>query len=351
MNKTTLPVSQCEDGKWMRRCLQLASRGWLGAPPNPMVGAVIVCDGQIIGEGFHRHCGEGHAEVNAFASVTREDLLEKSTMYVSLEPCAHYGRTPPCAKLIIQKHIPEVVVGCIDPFAKVQGAGISMLKEAGIKVRVGILEKECQQLNRRFMTVQREGRPYILLKWAQSADGFIDRLRTGGTAERLSTTRSALRIHELRAGCQAILVGHHTAEMDNPQLNVRLVDGPQPLRVVLDRQGSLPKNLHIFDGSQPTLVCGEQSHWPDFCKLDYSQTSVLPQVLQELQRRNIQTLLVEGGRQLHESFLHERLWDECQIEISKQTLGTGITAPILPPQIFTREEQVLGSTFLHAFRQ
>ena len=196
------------DERWMRRCLDLARCGCYGAPPNPMVGAVIVCDGRIIGEGYHRHCGDAHAEVNAVNSVRPADrpLLRRSTIYVSLEPCAHFGRTPPCAELIARLGVPRVVVGCVDPFARVQGRGIAMLREAGCDVTVGVLDAECRELNRRFFIFHTHHRPYITLKWAQSADGFLDRRRDGGQPARLSSPRSLMEVHRLRAQHGAILV-------------------------------------------------------------------------------------------------------------------------------------------------
>ena len=219
--------------RYMRRCIELARYGQMHAAPNPMVGAVIVHGDRIIGEGYHAVCGKGHAEVNAIASVRAADraLLCDSTMYVSLEPCAHYGKTPPCARLIVKTGIPRVVVGCVDPFAKVQGRGIAILREAGVEVEVGVLDAECRALNRRFITAQTKRRPYITLKWARSADGFIDRWRDeaeGEAAARLSSEASLMRVHQLRAMHQAILVGHNTLRMDRPQLNVRHWAGNQP---------------------------------------------------------------------------------------------------------------------------
>ena len=228
-----------DDEKYMRRCIQLAKNGLQNAKPNPMVGAVIVsADGRIIGEGYHVRCGEGHAEVNAFASVRPEDevLLSDSTIYVSLEPCAHYGKTPPCAELIIRKGVRRVVVGCVDPFAQVQGRGIQMLREAGIDVTVGVLQKECMWLNRRFFTYHSKHRPYIILKWAQTANGFID---DHGKALQISNEQTQMLSHKLRAEEDAILVGHTTDSREHPQLTVRHWHGPNPKRLVLTRQRPL----------------------------------------------------------------------------------------------------------------
>ena len=249
------------DEKYMRRCIQLAKNGLQNAKPNPMVGAVIVSgDGRIIGEGYHVRCGQGHAEVNAFASVRVEDesLLSGATLYVSLEPCSHYGKTPPCADLIIKKGVRRVVVGCIDPFAEVQGRGIKKLRDAGIEVKVGVLEAECQALNGRFFTFHREKRPYIILKWAQTANGFIDdQFRPTS----ISSDFTKMLSHKLRAEEDAILVGRVTDERDHPQLNVREWYGPDPKRLVIDHSHPLNlESLHahrvqslIVEGGAKTL--------------------------------------------------------------------------------------------------
>ena len=226
------------DEKYMRRCIQLAENGIQGARPNPMVGAVIVANDRIIGEGYHVRCGEGHAEVNAFASVKDESLLKDATIYVSLEPCAHYGKTPPCADLIIKKGVKRVVVGCIDPFAEVKGRGIEKIRKAGIEVEVGILEKECQWLNRRFFTYHSKHRPYIILKWAQTANGFID---NHFKPLMISNEQTQMLSHQLRAEEDAILVGHTTFDRDHPSLNVRYWHGPNPKRIVLTHDRPLPQ--------------------------------------------------------------------------------------------------------------
>ena len=241
----------------MSRCIQLARNGFYGAAPNPMVGAVIVHDGKIIGEGYHVRCGGPHAEVNAVRSVRNPELLKESTIYVSLEPCSHYGKTPPCADLIVEKGIPRVVVGCMDPFAKVAGRGIRKLQEAGIEVTVGVLEAECLALNRRFITFHTHHRPYITLKWAESADGFMDSLRTDYEKEKpyaFSTPYTRMLVHRCRAEHQAILVGRQTALADNPSLNLRMWPGKSPLRLVMDRRGDLPGHLALFNDGAETRV-------------------------------------------------------------------------------------------------
>ena len=226
-------IAMTIDERYMARCLQLAACGRAGAAPNPMVGAVIVHNGTIIGEGYHRQCGGPHAEVNAIAAVEDERLLRESTMYVSLEPCAHYGKTPPCADLIVSKGIPRVVIGCRDSYAEVDGKGIQKLRAAGIEVTIGVLEQECRELNRAFFTYHSKHRPYITLKWAQSTDGYIDALREEGEVHepvKFSSEESALRVHRLRALSDAILVGRRTAVLDNPSLTTRLWPGKSPSR-------------------------------------------------------------------------------------------------------------------------
>ena len=272
----------------MRRCLQLAANGRQNAKPNPMVGAVIVsASGRILGEGYHVRCGEGHAEVNAFASVKKEDepLLKEATIYVSLEPCSHYGKTPPCADLIIHKGVRRVVVGCIDEFAKVQGRGIQKLRDAGIEVTVGVLEKECQLLNRRFFTYHRLHRPYIILKWAQTENGFID---DHGKPLAISTPFTKMLVHKLRAEEDAILVGRITDEREHPQLNVREWVGPDPLRMVLDHH-------HPLD-------------------------------LQRLYDQQIQSLIVEGGAKTLQSFIDQKI----RVETAPIKVDDGTPAPSIP---------------------
>ena len=300
-----------DDEKYMRRCLQLARNGQQNAKPNPMVGAVIVsADGRIIGEGYHVRCGEGHAEVNAFASVRPEDepLLKESTMYVSLEPCSHFGKTPPCTDLIIKKGVRRVVVGCIDEFAEVQGRGIRKMREAGIDVEVGVLEAECRALNRRFFTYHREQRPYIILKWAQTANGFID---DHFQPAQISSDFTKMLSHKLRAEEDAILVGRVTEERDHPQLTVREWSGASPKRLVIDR--SHPLNL------------------------------------ESLHAHHIQSLIVEGGAQTLRSFLVQNLWDEIRVETNTaMTVSEGTRAPQIPANAVVRQtESYDGQLIVH----
>lgn len=334
-----------QDEKYIRRCIQLAQNGLCTTAPNPMVGAVIVYNDRIIGEGYHIRSGEGHAEVNAIRSVKDESLLSKATIYVSLEPCSHYGKTPPCADLIISKRIPRVVIGCVDPFPLVAGRGIRKLQEAGISVTVGVLEQECKELIRRFTTYNLKKRPYITLKWAESADGFIDIIRQDGKPVILSTPLTALHAHKLRAENQAILVGRKTALLDNPALSTRHWYGRHPLRLVIDKDLSLPSGLHLFDGSLPTVVFTsrqkESSNNLEYRQLDFTQ-DILPQIMQVLYEKKIQTLLVEGGSQLLQSFLSSGLWDEAYVEHSRTVLKEGVAAPSISPQYSRKEIQYDG---------
>lgn len=296
------------DEKYMRRALELAAHGELDASPNPMVGAVIVdASGRIIGEGWHRRCGEGHAEVNAVASVADQEALKDSTMYVTLEPCSHYGKTPPCAELIVRTGIPRVVIGTLDPFAKVSGRGVARLREAGVEVEVGMLEKECQELNRKFMTAHRCRRPYVTLKWAQSADGFID--------GHISTPLNSMLVHKLRATHDAILVGSGTALADNPALDTRLYAGKSPVKVVLDRRGRVGNDLRMFSEGETVVM------------RDYSS---LADAMERLYERGITSVLVEGGATLHHSFIEDNLWDEIRIEVSPDDIHGQVRAAELP---------------------
>ena len=346
------------DERYMARCLQLAACGRAGAAPNPMVGAVIVHDGKIIGEGYHRQCGGPHAEVNAIASVANEQLLREATIYVSLEPCAHHGKTPPCADLIIKKGIPRVVVGCRDSFEQVDGKGIQKLRQAGIEVTVGVLETECIALNRTFFTFHGQRRPYITLKWAQSADGYIDSLRKeNGKYEpiRFSNEGTALRMHRLRALSDAILVGRRTATLDNPSLTTRLWPGKSPLRLVIDRRGKLDKTLHLFDKATKTTVFTEVlQDWNtdemlEQVVLDFDN-DILPQLMRHLYERGVQRLLVEGGSTLLQSFIDSDLWDEAHVETAHFSLGEGVKAPTLANDVKKADFSCYGNRieqFLH----
>lgn len=334
----------------MWRGVQLAQNGLCNAAPNPMVGAVIVCDRKIIGEGYHVRCGEAHAEVNAIRSVKDESLLKRSTIYVTLEPCSHYGKTPPCADLIIEKQIPRIVIGCQDPFSKVAGRGIQKLKDAGREVIVGVLEQECKHLIRRFITFHTQRRPYITLKWAESADKFIDEYRTGGSPVILSTPLTSMLVHKKRAEHSAIMVGTHTAKLDNPSLNVRHWQGHSPVRIVIDRALSLPSDLHLFDGSTPTLVFTEATQESkvniEYFKIDFQQ-DILPQIMENLYARGLQSLLVEGGSLLLQSFIDTGLWDEIFVEEAPILLHSGVKSPEISDKIPYTLKQSFGRSFRH----
>ena len=322
-----------KDEKYIARCIQLAKNGLCNAAPNPMVGAVIVHRDAIIGEGYHVRCGEAHAEVNAIRSVKDESLLKESTIYVSLEPCSHYGKTPPCADLIINKGIPRVVVGCMDPFSLVSGRGIQKMRDAGIDVTVGVLEKECRELIRRFVTFNTLHRPFITLKWAESADGFIDLHRSGGHPYIFSSPLSSMLVHKRRAEHSAILVGRRTALLDNPSLTTRHWYGKTPVRMVIDKGLTLPHHLSLFDGSTLTIVFTAQEETPvlpqvEYIKLDFHQ-DILPQMVEVLYRRKLQSLMVEGGSILLQSFIDNGCWDEAYIERSDKLLRDGVKAPSL----------------------
>lgn len=340
------------DEMYMRRCLQLARCGMRGAAPNPMVGAVIVCGGRIIGEGYHIRCGGPHAEVNAVRSVAPRDehLLRESTVYVSLEPCAHYGRTPPCADMLVEKGVKRVVVGCTDPFARVSGRGIAKLRAAGIEVATGVLERECRRLNRRFITFHTLLRPYVTLKWAQSANGYIAARGEGRTM--ISTPLTLTAVHRLRAASQAILVGRATAETDDPSLTTRYWPGPSPLRIVFDRHAALPAKLRIFNGEAPTLAITERDY-PDERQQtetfhpDYSQP-VLPQLMAELHRRGVQTLLVEGGRATLQSFIDEGIYDRVIVERGSEEIDGRVPAPEMPLATVWKHEEIFGGNFFVA---
>ena len=325
-----------KDEKYIARCIQLAKNGLCNAAPNPMVGAVIVHNDTIIGEGYHIRCGEAHAEVNAVRSVKDESLLKESTIYVSLEPCSHHGKTPPCADLIINKGIPRVVVGCQDPFSLVAGRGIAKLREAGIEVKVGVLEEECRQLIRRFVTFNTLRRPFITLKWAESADGFIDLHRTEGHPYIFSSPLSSMLVHKRRAEHSAILVGRRTALLDNPSLTTRNWYGKNPVRMVIDKDLTLPKHLALFDGSVRTLVFTQRedtSNRPnvEHIRLDF-KIDILPQIMEVLYKEKLQSLMVEGGSILLQSFIDAGCWDEAYIEQSDAHLKDGVKAPSFSPE-------------------
>ena len=326
--------------KYIARCLQLAQSGLPAAMPNPSVGAVLVVDDRIIGEGFTSAYGGPHAEVNAIASVIEGKLLKKATLYVSLEPCSHFGKTPPCSDLIIAKGIKKVVVGTIDPFAKVTGRGIQKLMGAGCEVTVGVLEKECRELNKRFFCFHQKKRPYIILKWAQTADGFIapafaERHKRGPVW--ITNNYSRQIVHKWRTEEAAVLVGTTTVIEDDPQLTARQWKGKNPVRIVFDRTGKIPAESAVFNACPPsggqiakTIVLTETLETDTenirYFKVDFGEN--LPvQICQLLHSEGIQSLIVEGGTKTVQGFIDAGLWDEACIFIGEKSFKTGVKAP------------------------
>lgn len=315
---------------FMQRCIELAQLGLGNVAPNPMVGCVIVHEGKIIGEGFHHSFGEAHAEVNAINSVQNKSLLSQATLYVNLEPCAHFGKTPPCADLIIQNKIKTVVIGCSDPFAKVNGKGIEKLKAAGIEVITDVLKNDALELNKRFFTFHIKQRPYVILKWAQSTDGFIASADTKAS-QWISNKISRKLVHKWRSEEAAILIGTNTALKDNPTLNTRDWHGKSPLRIVLDNQLRLPKTLAVFNKDYPTLIFNsiknEEQTNLQFIKINFE--NVVFEILKYLHQNQIQSVIVEGGSMILNSFINAGLWDEARIFKSQVNLNDGVKAPTI----------------------
>ena len=345
----------------MERCLELAARGAGFVAPNPMVGAVLVYKNRIIGEGWHQKYGKAHAEVNCIASVKEENriFISQSILYVSLEPCVHFGKTPPCTDLIIQHKISKVVIGCRDPFEAVNGKGIEKLKAAGVNVETGLLEKEYKELNKRFFTFHTKQRPYIILKWAQTGDGFIStstsplqKRDTSGEVDnsrlQISNEYSNRLVHKWRSEEASILVGTNTALLDNPELTTRLWPGPSPIRLLVDMDLRLPLSLKIFNRKIKTIVFNivkqEEQENLIFCQVK-KNIPLLPQLLDSLYQFNIQSVMVEGGAKLLQAFIDERCWDEARI-ITNSTLviNKGLAALILKEGKKINEEQLLSDT-------
>jgi diaminohydroxyphosphoribosylaminopyrimidine deaminase / 5-amino-6-(5-phosphoribosylamino)uracil reductase len=321
----------------MRRALELAEWGRGAVSPNPMVGCVIVHNDRIIGEGWHEHYGHNHAERNAIQNVAASDvpLLPESTIYVTLEPCAHFGKQPPCADLLVENRPKKVVVCNLDPNPLVAGKGLKKIQEAGIEVVTGVLENEGLELNRRFFTVISQQRPYIILKWAETADGFIG--NKDGSPLTISNALSHTLSHRWRSQEDAIMVGTNTALNDNPKLNVRHWTGRNPVRVVIDQHQRLPPSLNLFDGSQETIC--------------YNSSNII-HLLADLHARKIQSLLVEGGAQLLQTFINQNLWDEIRVFKSPNTISEGIAAPILPENIYLKStENLMGDRLFNYLPQ
>ncbi len=325
-----------EDTIFMERCLMLAQRGIGNVAPNPMVGAVIVYNGKIIGEGYHQKYGQAHAEVNAINSVKDKGLLSAPTIYVSLEPCSHYGKTPPCSLLIIKYKIPKVVIACSDSFDAVNGKGIEALKAAGCQVVLGVLEKEARELNRRFFTFHKYKRPYIILKWAQTLDGFIDFERTAETPIQpnwITDKYARILVHKWRAEEAAIMVATNTAQKDNPKLNVRDWEGKSPVRFVLDKSLRLDKSLSLFDQTVPTYVFSELavSHASSNCNYIVTKfaENLLVTVFKEMYYQGLQSVIIEGGAYFLNSLIKSDLWDEARVMTGEKLFYKGVAAPRL----------------------
>jgi diaminohydroxyphosphoribosylaminopyrimidine deaminase/5-amino-6-(5-phosphoribosylamino)uracil reductase len=331
------------DEKYMRRCLELATNGLGNVAPNPMVGAVLVHNEKIIGEGFHRQFGEAHAEVNALHNAIAnhgEEILKQSVLYVSLEPCSHTGKTPPCADLILEKKIPSVVIGCMDPFHQVRGEGIKKLNAGGIIVTQPILEKECREVNRRFFTFHEKQRPYIILKYAQSQDGFISPETATEHNRWITNEYSRAMVHKWRSEEQSIMVGTNTARKDNPFLTVREWKGKNPVRIMIDRELKVDVLHNIYDLAATTLIYNgvknetEKKH--EFIRIDFKK-NILPQILHSLHQKNIQSVIVEGGTKLLQTFIDEKCWDEARIFTGNKFLENGIKAPVIHGKVISTE--------------
>lgn len=326
---------------YIKRCIELAKNGLGTTYPNPLVGSVIVCNNEIIGEGWHRKSGEPHAEVNAINSVKDKSLLSKSTIYVSLEPCSHFGKTPPCCDLIIANKIPNVVIGTIDPFAKVAGTGIKKLIEAGKNVTVGILEDECNELNKRFFTFHNKKRPYIILKWAESQDGFIAPL-TKEKKEPVWITNEFARqlVHKWRSEEQAILVGTNTIIEDNPSLTTRDWSGNHPIRIVLDQNNRISKESHIFDNQVKSITINKEN-------INFNNNIAL-EITDFLFNEGIQSVIIEGGRQTLQTFIEANIWDEARVFRGEIYFKSGTKAPTISGEN-SKKEKILNDELLTFF--
>jgi len=322
--------------KYIKRCIEIAKNGLGYTRPNPMVGCVIVHDNKIIGEGFTSPYGNNHAEVNAINSVKDKSLLTESTLYVTLEPCSHFGKTPPCANLIVSYQIPRVVIGTLDTHNKVSGKGVEILKSSGCDVTIGVLEKECKGHHKRFFTFHNKNRPYIILKWAESNDGFIaPSSKKDQKPVWISNEISRQLVHKWRAEEHAILVGANTVLNDNPSLTVRDWTGQNPIRIVLDRYNNLPKDRAVFNNESDTIIISEKD-------IDYN-TNIASQVCEFLHKKDIQSIIIEGGTKTLQAFVDEKLWDEARIFTGNIEVKNGVKAPIFSGKLITKT-QIIGDT-------
>ncbi|MBT4478473.1 MAG: bifunctional diaminohydroxyphosphoribosylaminopyrimidine deaminase/5-amino-6-(5-phosphoribosylamino)uracil reductase RibD [Flavobacteriales bacterium] len=313
---------------FLNKCIEIARLGIGNVSPNPMVGSVIVYKGEVIGEGYHEKYGSHHAEVNAINSVEDKSLLSKSTLYVNLEPCSHFGKTPPCSHFIINHKIPKVVIGCVDTYSEVDGIGIDKMRNAGIDVKVGIMKKESRDLNKRFFTFHEKKRPYIILKWAESKDGFI---APENQTEPfwMTSSKSKILAHKWRSEEDAILIGRITAEKDNPYLTVREVTGVNPIRLVIDKDLKLSKNINLFNSESETIIFNkiksENNSDNKYKKINFN--NLINNILVELYKQKIQSVIIEGGTTTLQSFIEESLWDEARIFTTDIKLENGVESP------------------------
>lgn len=316
---------------YIKRCIEIAKNGLGNTRPNPMVGAVIVYKNKIIGEGFTSSYGGNHAEVNAINSVTEKSLLQKATLYVTLEPCSHFGKTPPCSSLIIKHKIPNVVIGCIDDNIKVAGKGVAALQKSGCNVTVGVLETACKTHHKRFFTYHNKKRPYIILKWAETADGFIaPETKKEQKPVWITNTHSRQLVHKWRAEEHAILVGTKTVTKDNPSLTVRDWTGKNPIRVVIDKEHKLSKNLAIYNKDAKTICI--QKNTIDFSK------PIAQQICDLLYKKGINSIIIEGGSQTLQTFINENLWDEARVFIGNTAFKSGVKAPLFSGKLHAKEK-------------
>jgi diaminohydroxyphosphoribosylaminopyrimidine deaminase/5-amino-6-(5-phosphoribosylamino)uracil reductase len=330
----------------MRRCIELGKKALGSSSPNPMVGSVITHQNKIIGEGFTSRYGGPHAEVNAINSVADKSLLNEATLYVTLEPCNHYGKTPPCTELIIKTNLQKVIIGIQDPNKKVSGGGIKKLKEAGVEVLTGVLEDECRNHHKRFLTFQEKHRPYILLKWAETKDGFIapnkDMRKAKPEPYWISNSYARQRVHQWRSEEQAILVGTNTVLADNPRLDVRFWEGTSPIRIIIDRALKLPPDLNIYDKSSRTIILTQLKdksklhEGPEYCIIDFEK-NMAEEICRILYEKNITSVLVEGGAETLATFINSGLWDEARIIIGDAAFGTGTKAPYIDGKMIATE--------------
>ena len=333
------------------KCIRLARKGALDVSPNPMVGCVIVNDGEIIGEGYHKEYGKNHAEVNAINSVKDKSVLKNSILYVNLEPCCHHGKTPPCTDIIIKYNIPKVVIGCIDTFSKVSGQGIKKLKDNSVEVIYGVLEKDCIELNKRFFCYHIKKRPYIILKWAKSKDNFIAPINQEKPFW-MTCEKSKKLVHSWRAEEDAILVGRKTVVADNPSLTVRMCEGKNPIRIVIDKELSLNEKSNVFDDQAETIVINNiKSTKVDkttYLKADFNNLN--QDILNQLYNRDILSLIIEGGAITINSFIEKNLYDEIRVFTTDKILKKGVNSPELP-DINLIETSIINNDKLEVYKR